>query len=213
MKRFIMGVRWYELALAILGIALFCVSLGDTIISLKSPKSFDDVLAGDVAAGDHISGQVSFLLDSFASEQTWTENRSTGSVTPKKTSRRYYVLPAGEGYMGLSIGGTSMSDAEKLVDQTYGWLSGGALPTVELTADCRVVKMDQELAEMFVQEMEEYYGFSSQEIDDMGTILMAEPRSFRTIQVFCGIGGAMFLLGTLLLVRRWRKCNAVVDAL
>ena len=37
---------------------------------------------------------------------------------------------------------------------------------------------------------------------------MAEPRAFGTIRVFCGAGGALFLLGAVLLVRCWRKASA-----
>lgn len=94
------------------------------------------------------------------------------------------------------------------MDQTYGYLSGGAAPTAELELDTRVVEMDPELAEMFRQTLQEDYGFSSADIGTMGPLLMAEPRAFGTIRVFCGVGGVLFLLGAALLVRYWRKSAA-----
>lgn len=196
------------LILALIGALLLGVSLRDTVISFKAAKSFDDVLAGDVAAGDHVSGRVPYLLDSFASMQTWTEDRSNNSRTPKKTSSRYYVLPGGQGYLGLTVHSSSFSPAGKLVDQTYGYLSGGAAPTAELELDTRVVKMDQELSEMFRQTLRDEYGFSDADIAAMEPLLMAEPRAFGTIRVFCGAGGVLFLLGAVLLVRYWRKASA-----
>ncbi len=61
---------------------------------------------------------------------------------------------------------------------------------------------------MFRQTLREDYGFPDTEIDAMGPPLMAEPRAFGTIRVFCGAGGALFLLGAVLLVRCWRKASA-----
>lgn len=193
------------LILTLIGTVLLGASLRDTLISFKAAKSFDDILAGDVSAGDHVSGRVPYLLDSFASMQTWTENRSNNSRTPKKTSSRYYILPGGQGYLGLTVHSSSFSPAKKLVDQTYGYLSGGAAPTAELELDTRVVEMNQELAEMFCQTLREDYGFSDQGIESMGPLLMAEPRAFGIIRVFCAVGGALFLLGTVLLIRYWRR--------
>lgn len=54
------------------------------MISFKTAKSFDDVLSGDVSAGDHVAGRVPYLLDSFASMQTWTEDRANNSRTAKR---------------------------------------------------------------------------------------------------------------------------------
>lgn len=192
------------LVFAALGIFLLYMSVGDTITSFKSPKSFEDVLNGDAAAGDRVKGRVPFLLDAFASEQTWTENRSNNSVTPKKTSHYYYVLPFGDTYMGLTVNKDLASEAKLLTDQTYGYLSGGAYPSANLVTDTRIAKMTGELREMFEDELKEYYGFTDSGISQM-TLLMAEPRAFTTIRVFCVVGVGLLLLGILLLIRRFRK--------
>lgn len=196
------------LVLVILGAACLWVSLGDTIISFKQAKDFEDVLDGDVAAGDHVAGQVLFLLDPFASMQTWTENSKTGSTTPKKTSSQYYVLPGGQGYVGLTVNSKDFSIADKLVDQTYDFLDTGDMPTAELTIDARVVVMDEELAGMFRSDMKEYYGYTDQELEEMGPILMVEPRAFTTVRIFCGVGAALVLAGVLVLALHWRKVSA-----
>lgn len=195
------------LILALIGAVLLAASLRDTVISFKAAKSFDDVLSGDVAAGDHVAGRVPYLLDSFASMQTWTEDRTNNSRTPKKTSSQYYILPGGRGYLGLTVHSSNFSPAKKLVDQTYGYLSGGAAPTAELELDTRVVEMDQELAGMFRTTLREEYGFADTDIDTIEPFLMAEPRAFGTIRVFCGVGTALFLLGVVLLVRCWHKAS------
>ena len=196
------------LVLLILGVACLWVSFGDTIISFKQAKSFEDILDGGVAAGDHVEGQVIFLLDPFASMQTWTENSKTHSTTPKKTSSQYYVLPIDEGYVGLTVNSKNFSAADKLVDQTYDFLTDYTMPTEELIVDARVVAMDEELAEMFRDEMKDYYGYTDQELDDMGPCLMVEPRDFVVIRVVCGAGVVLLAAGVITLILRWRKVSA-----
>ena len=155
------------LILAALGIFLLVMSVQDTLTSFREARSFEDVMVGDadIAVGDHVEGQVPMLLDSFAIEQTWTENRSNNSVTPKKTSRHFYVMPCGDRLAGLSVGSKSASAADDLVDQTYGYFNGGAEPTAELVLDCRVAEMGEELAEMFRNELRDYYDFTDQDIE------------------------------------------------
>lgn len=191
------------LILLLIGIFLLKLSGGEIITSFKSPKSFEDVVNGDVAVGDRVQGRVPFLLDVFATEQTWTENRSTNSVTPKKTAHYYYMLPSGDGYIGLAVNSADSSDAKKLVDQTYGYISGGAMPSAKLVMDTRISKMKGELADMFKEELETY-GFTDDEISRM-TLMLAEPRSFTAVRVIFFLGAGMSLLGILLLLRRFRK--------
>lgn len=205
MGRFLNRISAKGLLLLVIGIGLLAVSLGDTVTSFKPARSFEDVLAEGASAGDHVAGRVPCLLDSFATLETWTENRSNNSRTPAKTSSRYYVFPSSECFYGLTVHSSGFSAAGKLVDQTYGALSGGAEPTAELELDVRAAKMDEELAELFREELRDYYSLTDAQIDAMGTPLMLEPRAFGTIRVFCGAGAALALLGAVLLVLRWKK--------
>lgn len=205
---FMQKISRVGLVFLLIGAALLYISAGDTIISFKEAKSFEDLLEIDAVPGDHVSGQVLFLLDPFASMQTWTENSTTHSTTPKKTSSQYYVLPGGEGYLGLTVHSQDFTAANKLVDQTYGYLSSGTMPTEELTIDARVVEMEDDLAAMFRDELREYYGYTDQDLEDLGVILMIEPRAFETIRIFCGVGAAFFLVGAAVMVLHWRKVSA-----
>ena len=195
--------------MVLIGVVLLGFSLGDTLISFKSARSFDDAFESGVEAGDHVAGRVPLLGDSFASLQTWTENRSNNSRTPAKTSALYYVFPAGGSPVGVRVGSKSISAANDLVDETYGYFNGGAEPSTVLELDARVVEMEEELAEAFREELEEYYGYTDQDLEDLGAPLLIEPRAFPTIRVFCGVGLAFLLIGVALLVRRWRKISAV----
>lgn len=208
MSHFLEKISRAGLIMALIGAVLLGVSVGDTITSFKEPKSFEEVLENGALPGDHVAGRVPYLLDIFADMQTWTENTKTGAVSGKKTTFRYYVLPAGEGYFGLSVSSKSFDAASKLVDQTYSYLlEGGAAPTVELTADARVAVMDKELVELFRQDLREYYGYTDEDIEALGTPLMVEPRAFDAVRICCGVGAAALLIGVVVLVLRWRKVS------
>lgn len=208
-------ISWVGFVLTLLGTFLLMISVGDTITSFREAKSFEDLLDEDPQPGDHVQGEVPFLLDSFAIEQTWTENKSTNSRTAKKTSHAYYVLPTAEGYVGLAVSSASISTADNLVDQTYGFLNGGGVPTIALEMDARVAKMDDDLADLFREEMIEYYGYTDAELRAMEPFLMVEGRSFITIQIFCTVGAVLTVVGVILLVRKWnkgsRKAKAMTD--
>lgn len=196
------------LVLVLIGAVLLGFSLGDTIISFKTPKSFDDILDEGVAPGDHVAGSVPYLLDVYATMETWSENTKTHSVSNRKTSFQYYVLPAGDDYVGMSVSSSHFSEADRLVDETYAFLLDGAgYPTAELTADARVVVMEDELAQMFREDLRDYYGYTDEDIQALGTPLLVEPRAFNTIRAFCGVGAAALLVGVVLLIARWRKVS------
>ena len=190
------------LMLILFGSIMLVQSAPDFIISFHTPRSFDEALEEGISAGDRVQGQVPLLLDSFAYEQTWTENG--GSRTAKKTSKYYYVFPAGDSFAGLTINVSNSAEADKLVEQTYDYLSGGSEPSAVVEIDARVSKMEEDLIPMFEQEMNDYYDFTSRELESMKPYLMIEPRSFTAVRVLC-IGGAVLILaGVLVFVRRWR---------
>lgn len=193
------------IVMAVIGIVLLCMTFNDFIISFKSPKSFDDVIEGDVKVGDHVKGRVPYLLDYFAIEQTWTENKSTNSTTPKKTSKYYYVVPSNEKYLGLTVNAKDVSTAKKLADQTYGLLSGGAEPTAELMVDGRISKMDDELKGMFIEYLKDGDAYSDDEISAMGVLMIIEPRSFSAVRIMFAVGVGLTAIGVLLFIKRWKK--------
>lgn len=208
MSKFFQKISRAGLVLALIGGVLLGVSVGDTVTSFKPARSFEDVLESGAAPGDHVAGQVPFLLDSFASMQTWTENSQTHSTTPKKTSSRYYVLPGGEGFLGLTVHAKSSTSRRPWWTRPMTIWRAAICPASQLTLDARVAAMDEELAEMFRDEMREYYDYTDQELEAMGTILMVEPRDFTAVRIFCGVGAVSLLLGAALLVLRWKKESA-----
>lgn len=172
--------------------------------SFKKAVDFDYLIDEKSEAGMHIEGDVVFALDSFATEETWTENRD-GSRTPKKTSSYYYMIPTAEGYAGLKVLAKDHSTMEKLVEETWSYImEEGDEPTTKLTVSGISVPMKEDLKKYFIDYLEEME-FSQQEIDDMGQIVLIEPISIRAVQIMTFIGIACLLLAVVLFVVRYKR--------
>ena len=66
----------------------------------------------------------------------------------------------------------------------------------------------EELAQLFREDLQDYYGYTDSDINAMGDLLVVEGRSFTAVRVICGIGAALFLLGLVISIFRWRKISA-----
>ena len=82
MKRLPIGVMVPTLVIGIM--ALFMV-LPEFFISLKKPVDFNMLTDAEIKSGLHVEGDVYLILDTFATEETYTENKD-GSRTPSKVS-------------------------------------------------------------------------------------------------------------------------------
>ena len=129
MKRLPIGVMVPTLVIGIM--ALF-MALPEFFISLKKPVDFNMLTDAEIKSGLHVEGDVYLILDTFATEETYTKN-SDGSRTPSKVSGYYYIIPVGEeSYIGIegsvdlnicfwSPGGAVQPDPEEPPWWLLGW--------------------------------------------------------------------------------------------
>ncbi len=209
-KRIIRTFNRGKLLLIIAAIILLYQTTGDFIVSLKPARNFEDVMAGEVSAGEHIKGEIPFLLDYFATEKSWTKN-SKGSATPKKTSAYYYIVPGNnDTYLGVRMRSKDYEDAEKLVEETYDYLLGdGNLPSGLMAYEGIVVKMEKEysgLGSAFKEELSAY-GYLEEEIEEMGEPLLIVRREFSAVRGMFGAGMALLLFVVLWIGVDLRKAN------
>ncbi len=209
-KRIIRTFSRGKLLLIILAIILLYQTTGDFIVSLKPARDFENVMAGEVSVGNHIKGEIPFLLDYFATEKSWTKN-SNGSVTPKKTSAYYYIIPGNnDTYLGIRMRTQDYEDAEKLVEETYDYLLGdGNLPSGLMSYEGMVVKMEEEysgLGSAFEEELSAY-GYLKEEIEEMGEPLLIVRRDFWAVRGMFGAGMVLLLLVILWIGVDLRKAN------
>ena len=143
------------LVLLVIGVVLLWFSGKDFLTSLKAPVDLNEAgfTADQVEEGMHVKTDIYAALDTFASEETWTENKD-GSSTPKETAHQYYIIPVGEmEYMALEIGssGSQFSTMSAIMDETYAYLTDAAadLGTTILPVEGTVEKLEGELDQYF----------------------------------------------------------------
>ena len=137
--------------LIIAGIALQ-MAVPQWIITLKKPVDFNALADGEVRGGLHVEGEVYAILDSFALEESWTEN-ANGSVTPRETSNYYYIIPIGaESYVGLEIRAGNHGEYEAVADATWDYLTDATdtLNTVPVHFEGYIAPMEDDLYTLFV---------------------------------------------------------------
>ena len=141
--------------LLVIGVVLLWFSGKDFLTSLKAPVDLNEAgfTADQVEEGMHVKTDIYAALDTFASEETWTENKD-GSSTPKETAHQYYIIPVGEmEYMALEIGssGSQFSTMSAIMDETYAYLTDAAadLGTTILPVEGTVEKLEGELDQYF----------------------------------------------------------------
>jgi len=185
------------------GVALY-MSLPEFLITLKSPVDLSEVPGSEIRSGLHVEGDFYMIYDTFAYEETWTEN-SDGSRTPAKTSKYYYLVSAGtedDGiFIGLEAKAADRSQYEDLCDATWAYLVGEA-DTIEnpVHLEGYVAKMDDELYEYFVDWfIDNELETDREAVPSYAPALMVKPRSPGLYPILL-IGLAMIALNILFVV-------------
>ncbi len=209
LKRILRTLSLQKILLAAIGIYMIYFSAGDMITFIKPAKDFEDVLAGDVSVGDHIDGDVLYLLDYFSTEESWTEN-SNGSVTPRETSAYYYIVPGSTSYLGLKVKSSDRSAAASVANETYSYLSGASqAPSATFSYSGKVIRMEDEypkLVDSFENTLESY-GYLPDEIDAMGEPLLIVPRAFGAVCGIFAVGLILFLLAAIWIFNGVSRAN------
>ena len=192
------------LILIIIGIGLFAVSIGDTITSFKTAKTFEDVFNDGIEEGDYIKGEVVYSFGVFAVEDTVTKSR-TGSTHTEKGTAEYFIIPAGKGFAGLEVRKKLVSDVEKNSNETYDVLDGKANDTTTRPViEGKVQVMKSELASYYKSGLKDM-GYTSEEIKDMGEIYVIKTMSATTSRIMTIIGLLAFIAAIVVIIVKMNK--------
>ncbi len=203
-KKLVRSFSTNILILMVIGGVMLFQSAGHMLVSLKPAVSFQEILDGEeVKAGSHVKGDIVYVLDYFATESTYTQ-RSDGSRSGDKANGKYYLLPTAEGYIGYKCRQADVAQMEKISEETYEFLMGGAEPTTTFQAEGGVEVMEPEL-EKYYREYLVDMGYSESEIDEMGEPLVIKYVSFTAVRVIFFLGLAVVVLAIFLVVRRYTR--------
>ena len=192
------------LILLIIGIGLFAVSIGDTITSFKTAKTFEDVFNDGIEEGDYIKGEVVYSFGVFAVEDTVTKSR-TGSTHTEKGTAEYFIIPAGDGFAGLEVKKKLVSEVEQNSDETYNVLDGKANDTTTRPViEGKVQVMKSELASYYKSGLKDM-GYTSEEIKDMGEIYVIKTMSATTARIMTIIGLLAFIAAIVVIIVKMNK--------
>lgn len=156
----------------------------------------------EITSGLHVEGDICIVLDTFATEETYTENKD-GSRTPSKISGYYYIIPVGmETYIGVEGKPDNRSDFTKVDDATWAWLYGETEeidPSVAYHFEGYIDEMDEELYGLFIewfQDMEWFDTTDAEQIKPYAPALIIKPMSPGLMPLMI-IGLAMIALNVL----------------
>ena len=198
--------------LLVIAVMALRIALPQWIITLKTPVDFNTLAEEEIRSGIRVEGDVYAILDSFATEESWTEN-GDGSVTPKKTSGYYYIIPIGEeSYMGLEVSAGTHGDYDAVASDTWDYLIGTTetLDTVPVHFEGYIAPMEGDLYTYFVEWFQdtEHFGVTDAEtIETYALPYMLSTYSLSGTYTVLGIGLGALLIAVLLVLShlRYRK--------
>ncbi len=149
------------IVLTLLSAGALWFSVPEWLVTMKPATDFNEISDSELRAGLHVEGDVYALLDSYASEQTWTEHEH--GVTPKKTSKIYYILPVGEqSCIGLEVRAEDKRLYNDITDATLSYMFGETeyIESDPVHFEGQIVKMDDELYQYLLEwfQESEYFG-------------------------------------------------------
>ncbi|MBQ1193438.1 MAG: hypothetical protein IIX45_04895 [Lachnospiraceae bacterium] len=191
----------------ILGIVLFAISIGNTLVSFKEAVGFEELMEKDVEVGTHIKGEINFTVGPFASEDTETTHKD-GSKTVAKDTAQYYLVFGGEKtqFLGLKVNKDDNAEVAKNASETNAYLSYETddEPSTTPMYEGKVEEMDPELA-IYFKDYLLALGFTYSEINDMGDFLCIIPIYSGNTRMVTVAGLVLILIGILAFVLNFKK--------
>lgn len=205
MKKFFSGFSREALFLFVLAGVLLYLTVPDVVVYLKPAISFEELLeegGQELKAGSHVSGRVPYVLDSFASESTYTQ-RSDGSRSGSRKTGGYYPLFSYSGLIALKCRQADVAVLDQLAGETYQYLLGAEEPATEFFMEGKAEPLNEELTGYYYEYMEEL-GSTRAELEAAGQPLCIRYVSFTSVWVMFAIAILLAALGVLIFLRRYR---------
>lgn len=148
---------------------------------------------GGAKEGMHVTGQVPYVYDCFA---------NLSDLEGDNASAYYYAIPSGEGVMVLSVPEMLYDAMEALWEETWEYVEGGSLPASTVRIEGYVTKARGRLPYLLAEYMQEYLGYTPEEVDAMGELLMIQyaNEALQRARIYAPVGMILLTSGILLLL-------------
>ena len=199
MKHIFRGINWGVIMLFAIGGMLLFQSIPEDIIALKPAISFEELLeeGTQVKAGDHVSGKVPYVFDTFASEETYTQYKD-GSRSAGKASGMYYLVPTADAFIAMKGRQADVEVLDGLIEETWTYMMTGEEPAAEFSMDGKVEVLEPQLAGYFKDYLRDELELTDDVIESLGEPLVVRYVNFTACWVMTAIGFALVLLGALI---------------
>ncbi len=205
MKHIFRGINWGVIMLFAIGGMLLFQSIPEDIIALKPAISFEELLeeGTQVKAGDHVSGKVPYVFDTFASEETYTQYKD-GSRSAGKASGMYYLVPTADAFIAMKGRQADVEVLDGLIEETWTYMMTGEEPAAEFSMDGKAEVLEPQLAGYFKDYLRDELELTDDVIESLGEPLVVRYVNFTACWIMTAIGFALVLLGVLLFRRGYR---------
>lgn len=205
LKYILGGLNWGVIILCVFGGIMLFQSIPEDIVSLKPSISFEDMLDGEteIKAGAHVSGNVLYVFDVFASEETYTQYND-GSRSGSKASGAYYLVPTADAFIAIKGRQADVETLDNLIDETWNYMLTGEEPSVKFSMAGKAEVLEPQLAGYFRDYLRDQLELSDDVIDSLGEPLVIRTVNFTACWIMTAIGLVLVLLGILLFRRGYR---------
>lgn len=157
----------------------------------KNAIDIADLTVEDIQKGTYVKGNIPYLLDSFAYEET-TEKHVLSEK--KETTKYYYVMPLVNTdevkYIAVCCNVDNIDNYNKLCEETISYLTDASAP--EPSTQIEFKGEIKELSDDEKQLFREYFsdaGFSEKETDDLTIEMLINEYDYSIGKFFLIIGG------------------------
>ncbi len=176
----------------ILAIFLCYVGIKD-INGGKNAIDIADLTVEDIKKGTYVKGNIPYLLDSFAYEET-TEKHAFSEK--KETTKYYYIMPLVNTdevkYVAVCCDVDNVDNYNKLCEETIAYLTNASAPepTTQIAFKGEIKELSDDERQLF----REYFSdaeFSEKEIDDLTIEMLINEYDYSIGKFFLIIGGVV----------------------
>jgi len=180
-------------------------------ITTSEPQDLYEINADEIVEGTHITGEIDFVYDYYATESR--EKKTLGITTSTENdTARWYIFPAygpteaDTRLLTVRISPSGYGRMNQIVEETWAYLEGTSSDFGQTTysIDARAVKMDNELHQLYY----DWYGteVSREEADAYLTPYVLVPiMEMNTIVLVGALSIVLSIVGLVMLLKKEKK--------
>ncbi len=191
------------------GLALiFLLIIPQYKITTSEPQDIYEINADEIVEGTHITGEIDFVYDYYATESR--EKKTLGITTSTENdTARWYIFPAygpteeDTRMLTIRVSPSGYATMDRIVESTWAYLEGTSSDFGQTTyhIDARAVKLDSELHQLYYA----WYGteVSREEADSYLTPYVLVPIMEMKVIIIVGVLSILVsIIGLVMLVKR-----------